>query len=101
VYDIQGVAAAHADANCIDGTLPPNSQYASCAVQMQTTQYQSNSGSSISVLYVCFVLSALVAFLLTGHRIASVSIKDFANTPAPPLVQHSESFPGTGRRLRD
>ena len=98
-YDIQGIAPADADSDCFDGTLPPNSQYASCAARTHRTQYQSNSSSSISVFYVCFVSSALVALLLIGFRIASVSIKHFANVPAP--AQHSQSFPGKSRRLRD
>lgn len=100
-YDIQGIASASADADCFDGTSPPTSQYASCAVRKQKTQHHSTSGSSISVLYVCFVLSALVVLLLTGFRMASVSPKHFANAPAPSLAQHSESFPGKSRRLRD
>lgn len=98
-YDIQGVVTA--DADCFDGTLPTTSQYASCAVRAQRTQYQSKSGSSTFVLYLCFVLSALVALLLVGHRIASVVMRQLANTPAPPPTQHSESFRGKSRRLRD
>ena len=100
-YDVQGVVPADADAGCFDGTLPPNSQYASCAVRTQRTQYQSKSVSSISVLYICFVLSALVALLLIGRRIASVIIRQLASAPAPPQAQHSESFSGKSRRLRD
>jgi len=40
--------------------------------------------SSISALYVCFVLSTLVALLLIGYQTASVSLKQLANAPAPP-----------------
>ncbi|DBA66916.1 TPA: hypothetical protein ACH3X2_002035 [Trebouxia sp. C0005] len=102
-YDTQGFAPADADSDCFDGTLPPNLQYASCAVWKQRTPHthQSNSGSSISVLYVCFVLSGVAALLLIGFRIASVSTKHLANAPAPPLAQHRGSFPGKSRRLRD
>jgi len=100
-YEVQGVAPAATDADCFDGTSPSNSQYASCAVRTHRTQYQTKSGSSISVLYVCFVLSGLVALLLIGFRIASMSMKHFANAPANPPSQHSESFPGKSRRLRE
>jgi cobalamin biosynthesis Mg chelatase CobN len=100
-YDIQDTEPADADAACFDGTLPPTSQYSSCAVRTQRTQNQSKSGSSISVLYICFVLSALVALLLIGRRIASVIMKQLANAPAPPPTRHSESFPGKSRRLRE
>ncbi len=100
-YDIQDIAPADAESDCFDGTLLPTSQYASCAVRAQRTQYQSKSGSSISVLYLCFVSSALVALLLIGRRIASVIMRQLANTHAPSPTQHSESFPGKSRRLRD
>ncbi len=100
-YDVMERHASDADGACFDGSVPSTSNFGSCTIRTQRQQYKSKPGSSCSVLFVCFVLSAIAALLLMGRRIASIILRPTAQTLTMPVGRRDCNFPGNARRLRD